>query len=64
MRRAKRALRVGYGHSAWFFEGHHGEGDEATLTIGGLTVGVKGQKVVVTIGKDGRDAPTGQHPSN
>lgn len=24
LRRAKRALRVGYGHSAWFFEGHHG----------------------------------------
>ncbi len=24
LRRAKRALRVGYGHSAWFYEGHHG----------------------------------------
>ncbi len=24
LQRAKRALRVGYGDSAWFFEGHHG----------------------------------------
>ncbi|MFP4140350.1 MAG: hypothetical protein ACLFVY_07270 [Phycisphaerae bacterium] len=24
LRRAKRALRVGYGDAAWFFEGHHG----------------------------------------
>ncbi|MFP4053421.1 MAG: hypothetical protein ACLFV7_06110 [Phycisphaerae bacterium] len=24
LRRAKRALRVGYGYSGWFYEGHHG----------------------------------------